>query len=207
MSQLIKEIFIEGETVDINQLNKINSDLQADSIDDENTAPDWITLKHLDTSNEINSLYEYSNDTEITTTYFNGSYQTISEGGTDCEITDALVVSANDVIRIQACGMISTLSLSTYDDGPHNYFAFRILINNSITAGECGYSFTPRALISHESGSSLDILQWRTFQFSHIYMPTVATVITSIKLQIKVNDVLNTVGIERHALQAIQVRK
>jgi len=129
MSQLTKEIFEEGETVSAGQLNQINTDLSNDNVNDDNTAPGWITKRHIDPAIAINSLYDYSNDTTTTTSYNNTAYQVISQGGNNCEITNNFTLNANETLRLQACGMISTNIMGTYGDGPQNYFAFRILIN------------------------------------------------------------------------------
>ena len=207
MSIILKKKFKEGEVVDVADINQVHADLNTDNVDDENTSPGWVTYKHIDPATQINTFHSYENETQALTPYSNTIYQTLNDGVSGaCEITTPISLQTDETLRLSAEGVIGTV-FTDRDEGEKNYFAFRILINGTTTAGECGYSLTGRSRITQAAGGVMDDIQWRTFQFSHLYIPVVPTTVNTIELQIKLNHGTNVVNIERHSLRAIHVRK
>ncbi len=209
------------------ELNTPYDELVSASVTDVNTASGWMTLDHIATGKQCNRLFDYTNDTQVTTNYNNISYATISQGGADAELPfTSFEPLSSEMTRFCASGLVTTSTVAKeYDDsllagkGRPNYYAFRLLLtyrdsgsalDQTINLGEWGYSFTPRSRTTQRaSGTSAGNIQYQTFQFSKCLRYDGVSGFREYKkveLQVKVYDNANTVGISRHQLFAISAQ-
>jgi hypothetical protein len=223
-----KTYFVNGGVPTAAQLNAPYDDLQASTINSENTATGWATWKHLVTpgtsATTCNDVYEYSNPTTTQTNYNNTSYAAVAQGGNNCRVTLGFTPLAFEGIRFHGSLLVGTLDVATdYDyvapNGKPNFYAFRIVVNTTFggvtsdkVVGEWGYSFTTKTYGPLSSGGGFTVLagpiQWQTGQFSAMYWPNNdATTFNYAELQVKVQNNTNTVGITRHAIQVIRGKR
>ncbi len=223
MSIISKKIFKQGDTVTAPDINKVHTDLQGDSIGEDNTSPSWMTQKHWDnTSPKSNVFYKYQNDTLVDTGYTQDIYRTLYEGFDQARITTPFSMETGDALRLSFDGMISTYTCDVIGTsganapfGPYldHHFSFRLLVNGVEAMGECGYSMkTVSKYTRHPVGPGDDDNDqfYRTFKHSLVYVNTgVTKAINLIELQIKLhtNTGTNEVFVNRHAIYVIHVRK
>jgi hypothetical protein len=223
--------FQDDDVPTATQLNQPFNDLATASanIAADNSAPNWITRKHMfdGVVTPCNQLYSQIDNagTHFTTT--STSYVTINNSALT-EVTLNYSPNQNEILRVNASGLVTEIDVNVnYDNalaagskGKPNYYAFQILLEYNDgggtlteTLGEWGYSFTNLSAGRYFTGTSdTDIrsgtpIGYQTFQFSTLTKYTGVTgtrTYEKLKLQCKVFDANNTLAISRNALYAIR---
>ncbi len=216
-----KKKFVNGEVASASDLNQSYDDLEtaSSSVDDSNTASSWMTMAHIENATkQCNRFDSYKNDANVTTNFNNTSYVTIAPGGMPAEIGyTGFQPQQYEATRFCASGLVSIITAAV-ELGLSNYYAFRLLLTYSdnggpastLTLGEWGYSFTPRARVTiRTTGTTAGDIQYQTFQFSTVHRNDQATGVRQylkVELQVKVNDNANSVGVTRHQIFSISGR-
>lgn len=226
----VKPFIVEEEAVPTaSELNSTYDSLVTASgtIDTDNTATGWMTLKHINpVANRFNKLYYFEDDTTTEESINSSSWVTLTSTEGDCEVVLDYQPEQYEVLRIQASGLVSASeAVNDYDHvgtdtGKPNYYAFRLLLtytdgsgSHTTSIGEWGYSFTTSGLDRNETtlgtvpNSSTPIC-WQTFQFSTLYIYNGApstTTLDKIELQASVFDTANTLAITRRSLTVVRM--
>ena len=208
---IAKKHYTQGEVPTATELNAPYDDLAtaSASVEADNTASNWATIKHFDTSaNQCNRLYDFSYTGTSVHTINSTTYTTINVVSLSEINFSGFFPDADEATRFVASGLVRDTTVGA-DEGSSNYYAFRLLLTYSdnggadvtTTIGEWGYSLTARALVTDQSGGIANEIQYQTFQFSAVRRYDGTTGVREykkIELQCKVNNALNSVDISRN---------
>lgn len=195
-----------------------------------NTAPNWVTRKHMSQSATVcNDIYAKIDNASTSFTTSSTTYVTINNSS----LTEVILnyqPEQYEILRANASGLVTNIDvnvnfnnqLPAADQGKPNYYAFQLLLEyndggptQQLTLGEWGYSFTNLSggrYHTSTGGSSVRTgtpIAFQTFQFSTLHRyDGVAGVRTYEKLilQCKVYDASNVLAISRNAAYAIRAK-
>lgn len=201
------------------------------NLDDENTADNWITIAHVGSNTQLNSLYDFTDTANTSFSTSSTSYVTVNNTALS-EVSLGYSPDQYEILRVEAGGLQSNSEVEqTYDstavppNGNRNYYAFRLLLTyndgaGSLTKslGEWGYTFTSMTGgsdryytatngLPQETGVPL---AYQTFQFStcEIYNGAGGTrTYEKIELQCKVNYSGNILRISRNNIIVVRARR
>lgn len=224
MSTVSKTHYQQGNAPTASELNQPYDDLATESatVDETNTASNWATLKHFDTTaQQCNRLYDYTYVGSGIDTINSTSYVTINVSSlSEIDLT-GFFPDANEATRWCASGLIRGTVVAgpnSQDLGALNYYAFRLLLTYSdgggpdatTTIGEWGYSFTDRSRVTDQTSGTGDKIQFQTFQFSAVRRfdgTTGNRQYKKLELQAKVNNGSNSISVSRNQIFAISARR
>ena len=224
--------FQEDDVPTAVQLNQPFNDLATASagIEPINTAPNWVTRKHMsDSATVCNDIYSKIDDATSSFTTSSTTYVTINNSSLT-EVTLNYQPEQYEILRANASGLVTGIDvninfndqLPAGDKGKPNYYAFQLLLEyneggptQQLSLGEWGYSFTNLSggrSYTTNGGTSVRTgtpIAFQTFQFSTLYRYNGASgtrTYEKLILQCKVYDASNTLAISRNAAYAIRAK-
>lgn len=202
------------------QLNAVYDAVAADTINNDNVETDCANRMHFsDTSaNRINQLstFDYDGTTDWVTT--STAWTTIENvAGTPSKVEPNYTAHGQILIRVQASGLVTELSLTAAGDGngtsgqtAYNTYAFRLFatLNSGSTTQDlanCTYSFTPKAAITTQSVAITNRIQYRSFAFSGLFSMSGGNTLDKVELMACVGQSGNTLKVQHNHIQLIVV--
>ncbi len=220
MALVGNQFFGDGSKPNASELNTVYDSVAGGSVADDNAQVDWANRAHFSTNNRIVKFNTFDYDGQVDFPINNTSYTTLENvGGSPSQVLPAYTTHGKALLRVQASGLISTLTLGTNDGNgtdaqiPFNTYAFRLFLTlnsgaSTVTLANCTYSLTARAaLTTSTSGLNTNTygLQWRSFAFSGLYYLAASDVIDKIELQAKIGQAGNVVNVRHNHIQLIVV--
>tara|TARA_R100001086_G_scaffold224174_1_gene142052 strand:- start:3027 stop:3701 length:675 start_codon:yes stop_codon:yes gene_type:complete len=222
MGKIGNQYFDGGVAPNASQLNTVYDAVAGDSINDQNIETDCLNRTHFSdtTANRINQLFtfDYGGSTDWATS--STTMATIANGLSLSKVLPAYTTHGNVVVRVQATGLVSELTLPGTPSGGNgtpaqinrNTYAFRLLMTlnsggSTVDVANATYSFN--VLSSQRTNTSYNAttnpIQWRSFGFSGLCTLAPGVTIDSVELQGCVGFASNTLRVQHNHIQVIVV--
>tara|TARA_B100000287_G_scaffold72193_2_gene63835 strand:- start:18612 stop:19280 length:669 start_codon:yes stop_codon:yes gene_type:complete len=220
MSKIGNQYLDGGVVPTAAQLNAVYDAVAADTINNDNVETDCANRMHFSDTpgNRINQLSTFDYDGTADWATSSTAWTTIENvAGTPSKVEPNYTAHGQIVIRVQASGLVTELTLSASKDGdgtnaqiPYNTYAFRLFATlnsggTTVDIANCTYSFSPKAAITTENQGVVERIQYRSFAFSGLATVNAGVTIDKVELQACVGFNGNTLKVQHNHIQLIVV--
>lgn len=201
MAIIGNKIFTDGDIPNAAQLNLVYDNLQAGTVNADNTDRQWANREHLDLTAKLNRL-DFFNYTSVTTFSTSSTTEVIMEpGGTKIRVQPNYTPSNDFVLRVQCDGTVTepiqTVLGASTSNALDDLYQFIIQVESSIgteNIAYANYSFGKLAYATTDGAPAAwpDPLWYRNWNVSAIKAYPAGTQIIRINVFVKVGNGANT---------------